>query len=149
MQHKMHDLQKLYHNPFQFDFLVALIIKTQRDKYKIRKEWEKISVFLEAFPQFNNSLEDFSLKQELVIDSFQKIYSQMCRVPEYELELTQMFELYYYDYDPSLLERWEKEQIELGDKDSIGLINTGCCVILKMVQVNIGIFSSQYHGLLN
>jgi len=144
----MHGLQK-YQNPFEFDFLVKLIINTQRNKFKIRKEWNKISDFLKSFPEYYNALDDFSLKEELIIDSFQKIYLQMSRVPWNELERTQIFELYYYEYDTTLYDRWEEEQIPFGEKDSTGIINTGCCVILKMVQVNVSIFLDLYQGVLN
>lgn len=135
--------------PFQFDFLAELIIETQRNRFKIQKEWQKIYRFLDDFPEFCQHVEDLTLKQELLIDSYEKIYRQMIKVPASELAKIGYFELYYYEYDLSMFDRWEKEQVSLGETDSTGVLNTGCCVIMKMVQVNVPLFVTNYLHLLN
>lgn len=137
--------------PFCFEFITELIIRTQRNKYKIQKEWKKIQRFLELFPEYEKtkiSDDCYDLKSEFLVDSFQKVYKQILTSQKETIEQG-YFNLYYYEYDESLTERWELENVELGDCDSTGLLNTGCCIVLKYVQVDIQVFENQYFGICN
>lgn len=137
--------------PFEFEFLSQLICDTQQQKYEIKREWENMLEFLSNFPEHAEAFsQEFILNRKFVIDSYQKVYNQLLNTSiNGKLGGIQTFPLFYYSYEPSMHEYWDEKNVPVGEYDDNGILNTRCCVLLKVVEINVSAFVVQYFGLLN
>jgi hypothetical protein len=137
--------------PFEFDFITRLILATQRNYLNIVSEWNKMLMFFESFPDFASCFNsEYDLNEKYIIDDYRKVYNQMIadRKPG-DLLKAHTFTLTFYSYEPELYKLWKKESVPMGEFDSTGALNTGCCIVMKEVTVNLSAFAAQYFSLGN
>jgi hypothetical protein len=138
-------------NPLKFEFVTQLTFDTKRNLDKIWSQWDYFYKFLNDFPEYGDNFNpEFDIKEEYIIDSYSKVYQQLTTKNKMsDLRINPQFDLYYMSYEESLFDKWEKEGVLIGEYDSDGILNTGCCVLLKRVTLNASSFINVYFAALN
>lgn len=151
---------KDYSEPFQFDIITQIIIDTQRNKAKIKREWNKIIKFFETFSNdasdystdSQSNMKDMKLKEEYILDSHLKIHKQVLKNIDINKDIKEQHSLipiFYYVNKPELKKQWKREHVEFGEVDSNGVINTGSTIVLYMLRLNWKIYMLNYNSINN
>ena len=140
-------------NPFELDFVNKLVLTTQQDlnllHEEILKMYDYIYRFHELFPHEFNFKNELVLKDEFIINNFQKIYNQINLINENELKENSIVKIHYYLYDEYSFQYWEDKNIDIGELDENNILNTGTHLIFKSFKINWKDFIMAYEGYLN
>lgn len=144
---------------FHVDYITSLIINTQINKEAIISDWSKLVDFVlnnpsldlvdELGEKVNGNLSKIKIKDEYVIDSFEKIILQIKHKTKNFNILEETVYIFYYSYEPNKNIIWAQEHIELGQVDSEGSLNYGSCTFIKSFSVNWKLFIQLYNQKFN
>lgn len=145
-----------FSQPYTLDTISKIIINTQHNDKKIRREWNKIMNFLHSFPDAN-LIDDLSsgfhirndIREDLIIDSHQKVYRQIRDNIDFSDKKQTIVQITYYVYDQDIKKSWKRDNIKLGEVDMKGQLNTGSSLILYTAKLDWRVFMVAYSKLLN
>jgi len=147
-----------FSTPYYHDIITQIIIDTQKNKRKIMKEWDNVIKFLEMFPEnmlrdeLGYEIENIKIREEFVLDSYTKIYKQIRNALDKNSikgDENKIIPILYYFYNPNIKRYWKKNNVELGEFDKKGQLNTGSAIILHALQLDWKLYVVNYSSLLN